>query len=69
MLGAITGDTIGAVYEFRNTKDYNFGLFQYSSTYTDDSIMIMSCWLRKDKQHSNNQGLENIMVMFAENCP
>lgn len=37
MLGAITGDTIGSVYEFRNTKDYNFELFQYNSTYTDDS--------------------------------
>ena len=24
MLGAITGDTIGAAYEFRNTKDYKF---------------------------------------------
>lgn len=24
MLGAITGDTIGSVYEFRNTKDYKF---------------------------------------------
>lgn len=24
ILGAITGDTIGAVYEFRNTKDYKF---------------------------------------------
>lgn len=32
MLGAITGDTIGSVYEFRNTKDYNFELFQYHST-------------------------------------
>ncbi len=75
MLGAITGDTIGSVYEFRNTKDYNFELFQYNSTYTDDSIMTMGgTWLSqrgfegKDKQHSY-QGLEDIMVMFAEKCP
>ena len=70
MLGAITGDTIGSVYEFRNTKDYNFELFQYNSTYTDDSIMTMAVayWLLKDKQH-NYQGLEDIMVMFAEKCP
>ena len=54
MLGAITGDTIGSVYEFRNTKDYNFELFKYNSTYTDDSIMTMAVayWLLKDKQHS-----------------
>lgn len=32
MLGAITGDTIVSVYEFRNTKYYNFELFQYHST-------------------------------------
>lgn len=24
MLGAITGDNIGSVYEFHNTKDYKF---------------------------------------------
>lgn len=70
MLEAITGDTIGSVYEFRNTKDYNFELFKYNSTYTDDSIMTMAVayWLLKDKQHSY-QGLEDIMVMFAEKCP
>lgn len=54
MLGAIPWDTIGSVYEFRNTKNYNFTLFQYNSSYTDDSIMTMAiaCWLRKDKKHS-----------------
>lgn len=46
----------------------NFGLFQYSSTYTEDCIMTMAYWLRKDKEH-NCQGLENIMVMFGEKCP
>lgn len=24
MLGAIVGDTVGSIYEFNNTKDYNF---------------------------------------------
>lgn len=26
MLGAIIGDIVGSVYEFDNTKDYNFHL-------------------------------------------
>lgn len=70
MLGAITGDTIGSVYEFRNTKDYDFKLFLSNSTYTDDSIMTMAVayWLLKDKEHSY-QGLEDIMVLFAQNAP
>lgn len=70
MLGAITGDTIGSAYEFHNTKDYNFMLFQDKSAYTDDSIMTMAVayWLLKDKEHTC-QGLEDIMVMFAEKCP
>ena len=42
MLGAATGDTIGSVYEFHNTKDYNFRLFLGQSAYTDDSIMTMA---------------------------
>lgn len=37
MLGAITGDTVGSVYEFHNTKDYNFPLFTPDSGFTDDS--------------------------------
>jgi ADP-ribosylglycohydrolase len=70
MLGAIIGDTIGSVYEFHNTKDYNFTLFHGNSAYTDDSIMTMAVayWLLKDKEHSY-QGLEDIMVMFGEKCP
>lgn len=70
MLGAITGDTIGSVYEFSNTKDYNFTLFHGNSAYTDDSIMTMAVayWLLKDKEHSY-QGLEDIMVEFGEKYP
>ena len=70
MLGAIIGDTVGSVYEFHNTKDYGFDLFQDSSAYTDDSIMTMAVayWLLKDKEHTY-QALEDIMVMFGENCP
>ncbi len=70
MLGAITGDTIGSVYEFHNTKEYNFTLFFEESSYTDDSVMTMAVayWLLRDPSLSY-QELENIMVEFAKDCP
>ena len=70
MLGAITGDTVGSVYEFHNTKDYDFTLFLSESGYTDDSVMTMAVayWLLKDKEHTY-QGLEDSMVLFGQNCP
>ena len=42
MIGAIIGDIIGSVYEFRNTFDYDFPLFTKSSTYTDDTICTIA---------------------------
>lgn len=70
MLGAIIGDTVGSVYEFNNTKDYNFRLFNSESSYTDDSVMSMAVayWLMTDKEHSLDK-LEEIMVQVAKNCP
>ena len=41
MLGAIIGDIAGSVYEFRNTKDYNFEMFPSGSNFTDDTVMTM----------------------------
>lgn len=69
MLGAIVGDTVGSIYEFNNTKDYNFELFTNQSGYTDDSIMTMAVayWLLKDPKH-RYESLEETMVMFAKNC-
>lgn len=43
MLGAITGDIIGSVYEFRNTHDYDFRLYSDASEPTDDSYMTLAC--------------------------
>ena len=72
MLGAIIGDTVGSIYEFENTRDYNFPLFTSRSGYTDDSIMSMAVayWLIKDPEHSY-EALEEIMVNFGEHfrCP
>ena len=70
MLGAIIGDTVGSVYEFHNTKDYKFTLFNSESGYTDDSVMTMAVarWLLSDPEHTY-QKLEDTMVEFAGNCP
>ena len=70
MLGAIIGDTVGSVYEFDNTKDYNFTMFSSESCYTDDSIMTMAVahWLLNDPEHTYEY-LEDSMALFAENCP
>ena len=69
MLGAIVGDTVGSIYEFNNTKDYNFEMFTDRSGYTDDSIMTMAVayWLLKDPDHKY-ETLEEAMVIFAKNC-
>lgn len=70
MLGAITGDAIGSVYEFVNTKDYDFALFTGNNNYTDDSVMTAAVanWLLKDKEHSY-QRLEESMLGFAQKFP
>ncbi len=42
MLGAITGDIIGSVYEGTPIKTTYFPLFQNSSTFTDDTILTIA---------------------------
>ena len=54
MLGAVAGDIIGSVYEFRNVKSTDFELFMPQSMFTDDSVMTLAVakWLIEDKTHS-----------------
>lgn len=70
MLGAIIGDMVGSVYEFRNTKSTDFPFFSDKSTFTDDSIMTVAVakWLLVDNTHSHEM-LEKIMVEFARSFP
>ena len=42
MLGAVIGDIAGSVYEFDNTKDYDFEMFPPGSNFTDDTVMTMA---------------------------
>ena len=70
MLGAITGDTVGSVYEFHNIKTTDFPLFNTRSNYTDDSIMTMAVadWLMTDPQHGMDT-LEASFLGFAKKYP
>ena len=70
MLGAITGDTVGSVYEFNNIKTTDFPLFDPLSNYTDDSIMTMAVadWLLTDPQHGMGT-LEASFLGFAKKYP
>jgi len=47
IFGTIFGDIVGSVYETNNTKDYNFRLLSYKSTFTDDTILTVATadWL------------------------
>ena len=42
LLGAIAGDVIGSVYEFRSFKGTDFPLFCDYSEYTDDTVMTVA---------------------------
>jgi len=42
MFGTIVGDVIGSVYEFRQTKDYDFPLFSPGSNFTDDTVLTIA---------------------------
>lgn len=42
MIGALTGDYIGSIYEFDNTKDANFPLVEEGKEITDDSICTIA---------------------------
>ena len=42
MIGAIIGDIIGSIYEWKNVKRKDFSLFTNISRYTDDSVMSIA---------------------------
>jgi ADP-ribosylglycohydrolase len=42
MIGAISGDIIGSVYERHNVKSKNFELFSSKSRFTDDTVLTIA---------------------------
>jgi ADP-ribosylglycohydrolase len=42
MIGALTGDIVGSIYEFNNNKTTDFPLFQESCFFTDDTVLTVA---------------------------
>jgi ADP-ribosylglycohydrolase len=42
MLGAITGDIVGSIYEWDNIKTKDFPLFSEHCSFTDDSVLTVA---------------------------
>ncbi|ADJ26205.1 ADP-ribosylation/Crystallin J1 [Dehalogenimonas lykanthroporepellens BL-DC-9] len=42
MLGAITGDIVGSIYEFDNNRQTSFPLFTPESDFTDDTVLTVA---------------------------
>jgi ADP-ribosylglycohydrolase len=42
MLGAIVGDIVGSIYEFRNHRSKSFPLFSATCCFTDDSVLTVA---------------------------
>lgn len=42
MLGAVSGDIVGSVYEHLPIKTKDFQLFSDESTFTDDTVMTVA---------------------------
>jgi ADP-ribosylglycohydrolase len=42
IIGAVTGDIIGSVYEWHNVKTVDFDLFGSESMFTDDSVLTLA---------------------------
>ncbi len=65
MLGAIAGDIIGSVYEWNNTNDYNFPLFQNKSHFTDDTVLTVAVaeWILTGKN------LSSLLKSYTNNYP
>ena len=42
MLGAITGDIVGSIYEYRTIKTKDFPLFGKGCTFTDDTVLTVA---------------------------
>lgn len=52
IIGAIAGDIIGSTREHHSIKTKEFDLFEYRSTFTDDTVMTLAIakWLCEDKE-------------------
>lgn len=63
ILGAIIGDIVGSVHEFKRNKEYNFEFFTDANDFTDDTVMTIAVadWLISTPQPISNVALPTIM--------
>jgi ADP-ribosylglycohydrolase len=54
MMGAITGDIVGSVYEFDNHRDKRFPLFRDDAFFTDDTVLTVA--LAETLMHGGDYG-------------
>ena len=68
--GAIAGDIIGSMYEFRSVKSKDFELFPYGACFTDDTVMTLAIarWLMEDVTRSEYT-LVDTMCEFGNRYP
>ena len=65
MIGAITGDIIGSIYEWNNIKTTDFPLFKEECFFTDDTVMTVAIadWLL------NNGDLTETLRKYGQDIP
>ncbi len=65
MLGAITGDIVGSIYEFNNLKSKEFPFFGAKCRFTDDTVLTVAIadWL------TCNLDLENTLAHYTFKYP
>ena len=44
VIGAVTGDIVGSVYEFHNIKRTDFPFWSDGSRFTDDTVMTIAVY-------------------------
>ena len=65
MLGALTGDIVGSIYEWSNTKTTEFPLFQDHCRFTDDSVLTVAL----AESILTSEGYGPLMKRFFRNYP
>ena len=66
MLGAIIGDIVGSIYEFRNIRTKDFPLFSDRCFFTDDSVMTFAIYLAIKNAKCDYGDLEEKSVYYMQ---
>lgn len=70
MLGAILGDIIGSVYEYRAIKTKDFQLFVPRSSFTDDTVLTIAVadWILGGEELGSER-LSELLAVWAKRYP